>query len=410
MHLSVRSSLVCGALVAPVAVMLVTVSAAPDRDWMLTIEPVASPAAKESSAPQLTTAADRAILSWMERAGSMATLKLSERTPTGWSSPRTVISGADLVVNAADVPSVVALADGSLASAWIQENGPDPEAYNLKVAWSKDGGATWSAPASPHHDGTQTQHGFASLFQAPGAGLGLVWLDGRGTDPGSPNATDNMSLRATTYTTAGKQLREVAIDTRVCECCPTSISTTSEGPIVAFRNRSAKEVRDIYVSRLAAGRWTPPVAVHNDNWEIDACPVNGPAVSASGRTVAVAWFNALKEEGKAFVAFSRDGGRTFGAPVRVDDVSATGHVDVELLKDGSAAVSWIEFANQRSQFKVRRIEPDGNRSVAHTIAGAGEGRPAGNPRMSRGARELLFAWTETNAGASQVRTARAAIE
>ena len=64
----------------------------------------------------------------------------------------------------------------------------------------------------------------------------------------------------------------------------------------------------------------------------------------------------------------------------------------------SAAVSWIEFANQRSQFKVRRIEPDGNRSVA-TIAGAGEGRPAGNPRMSRGPRELLFAWTETNAGA-----------
>jgi hypothetical protein len=81
-----------------------------------------------------------------------------------------------------------------------------------------------------------------------------------------------------------------------------------------------------------------------------------------------------------------------------------------LLKDGSAAVSWIEFANQRSQFKVRRIEPDGNRSVAHTIAGAGEGRPAGNPRMSRGPHELLFAWTETNAGASQVRTARAAIE
>jgi hypothetical protein len=407
---SARSTFIYGALVALVAAMLVTVSASPDREWMLTIEPVTSPAAKESSAPQLTTAADRTILSWMERAGSQATLKMSERTPTGWSSPRSVISGADLVVNAADVPSVVPLADGSLAAAWIQENGPDPEAYNLKVAWSKDGGATWSAPASPHHDGTQTQHGFASLFQAPGAGLGLVWLDGRATDPDSPNATDNMGLRSTTFTTAGKQLREVAIDTRVCECCPTSIATTSEGPIVAFRNRSAKEVRDIYVSRLAAGRWTTPVAVHNDNWEIDACPVNGPAVSASGRTVAVAWFNAVKEEGKAFVAFSRDGGRTFGAPVRVDEVSATGHVDVELLKDGSAAVSWIEFANQRSQFKVRRIEPDGNRSVAHTIAGAAEGRPSGNPRMSRGPRELLFAWTETNAGASQVRTARATIE
>src|SRR4029434_9739704 len=132
-------------------------------------------------------------------------------------------------------------------------------------------------------------------------------------------APANMCCGAALSTVARRQLRESPIDARVCECCPTSVATTSEGPIVAFRNRSAKEVRDIYVSRLAAGRWTPPVAVHNDNWDIDRCPVNGPAVSASGRTVAVAWFNALKEEGKAFVAFSRDGGRTFGAPVRVDD-------------------------------------------------------------------------------------------
>jgi len=34
-------------------------------------------------------------------------------------------------------------------------------------------------PFLPHHDWTQTQHGFASLFELPGNGLGLVWLDGR---------------------------------------------------------------------------------------------------------------------------------------------------------------------------------------------------------------------------------------
>src|SRR4029450_5680604 len=82
MHSSARSTLISGALVASIPVMLVTVSASTDREWTLTIEPVTSPAAKESSAPQLTTA-DRTILSWMERAGSQATLKMSERTPTG---------------------------------------------------------------------------------------------------------------------------------------------------------------------------------------------------------------------------------------------------------------------------------------------------------------------------------------
>jgi hypothetical protein len=347
----------------------------------------------------------------MERAVPRSVFKFAERTATGWSEAKTVASGNDLVVNAADVPSVRALADGTLAAAWMLANSPDPEAYDLQLAWSKDGGATWSKPVSPHHDRTETQHGFASLFQAPGAtaGLGLVWLDGRATNPKLAHPSDNMSLRAAIFSRAGVELREMPIDTRVCDCCPTAVAVTAEGPIVAFRNRSDKEVRDIYVSRFTAGRWTTPVAVHNDGWEIDACPVNGPAVSARGRDVAVAWFTGLKDEGKAFVAFSHDAGRTFGQPVRVDDESAIGHVGVELLKDGSAAVSWIEFVNERQQFKVRRVEAGGARTAGIIIAGQGEARVAGHPRLTQDRDELLFAWTETTSGASRVRTARATI-
>jgi hypothetical protein len=373
--------------------------------WPQAAEPLPSPAGAESSAPQLTTNGNRAILSWMERDGPRATLKFAERTASGWSAARTVVSANDLVVNDADVPSVKALADGSLAAHWMTENGPDPEAYNLQLAWSTDSGATWSKPVSPHHDGTKTQHGFASLFQAPDAGLGLVWLDGRAADPESPKATGNMSLRAAVFSVARRQLRESAIDARVCECCSTSIATTSEGPIVAFRNRSDKEVRDIFVSRLVAGRWTAPVTVHADGWEIEACPVNGPAVSARARNVAVAWFNA-KDQPHTFVALSRDAGRTFGAPARVDEASTIGHVGVALLNDGAAAVSWIEFANQRAQLKIRRIEPGGGRTSAVLVAGAGDDRVAGSPRLVQAGDELVLAWTETSKGASRVRTAR----
>ena len=198
-------------------------------------------------------------------AGPRAALKFAERTASGWSPPRSVASGTDLLVNAADVPSVRALSDGTLAAHWMQANGPDPEAYNLRLAWSKDSGATWSRPTTPHHDGTKTQHGFASLFQVPGGGLGLVWLDGRATNPESAHATDNMSLRAAVYSKNGTELSEKAIDTRVCDCCPTSVATTSDGPVVAFRNRSDKEVRDIFVTRLVAGHWSTPAAVIQDN-------------------------------------------------------------------------------------------------------------------------------------------------
>ena len=51
--------------------------------------------------------------------------------------------------------------------------------------------------------------------------------------------------------------------------------------------------------------------------------------------IAAIVFTAASSEGQACAAFSRDGGRTFAQPIRVDDVSSPGQVDIELLADGS---------------------------------------------------------------------------
>jgi hypothetical protein len=92
------------------------------------------------------------------------------------------------------------------------------------------------------------------------------------------------------------------------------------------------------------------------------------------------------------VAFSNDAGRTWGTPVRIDDSTSTGHVDVELLDDGSAAVTWIEFSAGRSELRLRRVTPAGIRSAAITLAAVG--RATGIPRMARSGQDLIFAWTE----------------
>src|SRR6187455_1735178 len=65
-----------------------------------------------------------------------------------------------------------------------------------------------------------------------------------------------------------KQTADMAVDTRVCECCQTSAAVTADGVLTAFRNRTDKEIRDIHVSRLEDGKWTEPTPVHNDNWDI----------------------------------------------------------------------------------------------------------------------------------------------
>src|SRR5215467_14843915 len=351
------------------------------------LEPLNSPAGANSSVPQMTVQGDRAVLSWVERAGTKSTLKFAERTATGWSTPMTVVSSDRLMVNSADVPSVRALPDGSFAAHWMQENGPDPEAYDLRVAWSADG-KTWTPPIAPNRDKTMTQHGFATLFPTSDGGTGVIWLDGRATH----GEEGDMQLRAAMFDKSHKSLSDSLIDSRVCECCPTSVALTADGPIAAYRDRSAADVRDIHVTRLSAGKWSMPLLVHRDNFKIEACPINGPAIAANGKDVAVAWFTAPNEKQQSLVAFSHDGGRTFGKATKVEDASTLGRMQIALAPDGSAIVGWVEFANEKSTFSVRRIDAAGARGPSTAVASLSGTR---FPRMVVAKNEAVLAWTES---------------
>jgi hypothetical protein len=144
----------------------------------------------------------------------------------------------------------------------------------------------------------------------PDGGLGVTWLDGRAMQAGGSHeahgaAPGAMSLRFGTFGRDWKQTSEMLVDRRVCECCPTTAAITSEGPIVAYRNRSEDELRDIFISRLENGKWNEPTAVHADGWKIAACPVDGPMLSARGRDVAIAWFTAQGDQPRAFLPSRR---------------------------------------------------------------------------------------------------------
>jgi hypothetical protein len=380
--------------------------------WSLAPQGQALPAGPGSAQPQITVSARGLIASWLESGADATTLKFSERTAAGWSPAHTVARGTDWFVSWADVPTVLRLRDGTLVAQWLKNVDPAVEAYDIQIATSQNDGQTWSRAFAPHRDGTRTQHGFVSLFEWPGPAdvrpdVGLIWLDGRNQalQANEPEG-GAMGLRYARFDVAGA-LRagapraEGAVDDRVCECCPTSLAMSADGLIAAYRDRSPAEVRDIHVTRFENGAWAPPTPVHADNWTVDSCPVNGPAIDARGRRVAVAWFTAVNDEGRASVAFSDDAGRTWGPAVRVDDKASRGHVDVALLDDGSAAVSWIEFADQRSRFLVRRIDGKGGRSNAIELtsaAGNDAARVSGIPHMARVGDELVFVWAESQSG------------
>lgn len=369
------------------------------ENFDLRVMPLDSPVSEKSSAPQFTISDRALLLSWIERDGSLAILKFSEWRPSGWSVPLVAASGDDWFVNWADVPSVIRLDDGTLVAHWLQKNGSGQYSYDVRLSYSTNDGKTWAESFTPHHDGTSTEHGFVSLFQMPSSGLGLVWLDGRSMRSDMPVMSASgdsgaMSLQFAMFNEQWEQVSEIPVDLKVCECCPTTAAITSDGVIVAFRNRSDEEIRDIAISRFEHGSWTEPFAVHDDGWQINGCPVNGPMLSTNGKEVAIAWFNAKDNEGHAFVAFSSDAGKTFGAPIQVDDRLSLGRVDVEFLPDNSVLASWIEYADKQAEFRVRRIDRMGKRSSSVLVTPLMSGRESGYPRMALRDDKLFFVWTE----------------
>ena len=372
-----------------------------------------SPAGGDSREPELNATQDgRIILSWVEKIGDKRyALRTSTRDGNGWSEARTVAQGENWFVNWADFPSVIALQDGSLAAHWLVKSGSGTYAYDVNIARSDDGGTTWSKPIVPHRDNTQTEHGFVSLIPLPDGRLGAIWLDGRNMknmkhegDEHAPSS-QSMTLRYAAIDRDGELSEEAELDERVCECCQTAAAVTSEGPIAVYRDRSTEEVRDISFVRHK-GKWDSPRAVHADNWKINGCPVNGPAVAAQARRVVVAWFTEASDAPHVKLAFSDDAGATFGSAMQVDDGQAIGRVDVLLLPDGSALVCWMSGTAEGGAVKVRRVRSDGIVGPPAVIAKTDISRSSGFPRMARLGDEVHFAWTEFGKP-SRVRTATA---
>lgn len=374
------------------------------------VREIPAPAGVASGQPNLTVARHGQVyLSWIERlpAGRFS-LRFATREGEGWSTPRVIAEGDNWFVNWADFPSMVVLPDGTLAAHWLVKSSPETFDYDVHIARSFDGGKSWEKPFIPHRDGVRAEHGFVSLFAAADGNLAAVWLDGREMKAGTghEHGHGEMSLRYVKIQRDGSLTDEAVLDGRVCECCQTAVAVTADGPVVVYRDRTVprqgeeNEIRDISIVRLTGHRWSAPQTVSADRWELSGCPVNGPAIAARGRQVAVAWYTAAGAAPRVKLALSGDAGKSFGKPLTIDDGQPIGRVDLLMLDDGSVLVSWLEKAPGGGALRLRRIDRHGKADQAITIAPSGTARSNGFPQMVRANDQILFAWT-----AAGIRTA-----
>ena len=385
-----------------IALLIVLLVAGCGRQSSLGTQPIVlpSPAGPGSSLPHLASSpAGTLVLSWVEPAGAgESALKFSKFDGERWGAARTIAQGADWFLNWADFPSVVPIDETHWAAHWLVKRKGGTYAYDVAIAVSNDGGASWSAPITPHLDGTATEHGFVSLFAAS-AGLAAAWLDGRETggssheDHGAEAETGAMTLRAARIEFDGSLREQYLVDERVCDCCQTAAAVSNDGGLLAYRDRDEGELRDISVARFEASGWRKLAGPAPDAWRIEGCPVNGPSIHAAGRHVALAWFTAADNVARVRLALSSDAGESFSVPVEIAG-SALGRVDVVALEEGGATVSWLEAKDDGATIKLRHVDREGHMGVVQSLARTMAARSSGFPQMERHGHDLVFAWTD----------------
>src|SRR5262245_6609309 len=357
------------------------------------LSPMTSPSGPGSGEGRFCALHDGLLFSWIEGTGASRRLLMSTWQGNTWSPPETIVQGKDLLANGADFPTVLELAheNHTLLAAFPWSTGP--ESYEIRISVSQDRGKSWSVPQRLHRDASLAEHGFASLVRH-GDGAEAFWLG-----PGSSKAA---SLRTAEVRWDGKVEGETEIDDRVCDCCQTSaIELASAGTlVVAYRDRSADEIRDIRVWRddipMAAS-----TTVHADGWKIPGCPVNGPQIAADGGGgFAAAWFTAAADSPRVFASFGDPHGK-YSAPMRLDSGRPVGRVSVTMVNHDWALATWVEMLNDSTaSFDARLVSASGQMSPTFSVAKMGAARGSGVPQVGRVNDQFFFAWREmgTNPG------------
>ncbi|MEP6592642.1 MAG: sialidase family protein [Acidobacteriota bacterium] len=240
----------------------------------------------------------------------------------------------------------------------------------LVSARSNDGGRAFGPVRAVPGTDASGNRGWESIGIGRNKEVVALWLDHRAVPARTPAGTamngehqhgaaahtpgDSVAraqLSQLFFATLDDPASAHAIASGVCYCCKTSVATGSDGSIfAAWRQVYPGNIRDIAVTRSKDGgaHFAPPVRVSEDNWAIDGCPENGPALAVDGmNTVHVVWPTLVQDPAATeptlalFYATSKDG-LHFTRRQRLSTEGVARHAQMALGANGEIVVAWDE--------------------------------------------------------------------
>lgn len=357
---------------------------------------------ENSMFPNLYSTGGEVLLSYIHSQGdSLDQLFVTSYDGKKFSNSTKIAEGKDWFVNWADIPAI-AKSDNNIIVSWLDKSAEGTYDYDVKMSISNDHGQSWDRPFIPHKDGIAAEHGFVSITVNKEGNFHAIWLDGRNTkliDENGKASHGQMTLRSAIIHPDGTMTNELEIDERVCDCCQTAIIDSEFGTMAVYRDRTEDEIRDNYFSIFNAGKWSPPKPIHNDNWKIGGCPVNGPVLASHKKSIATAWYTEANEKPEIYLSKYDAAKDSFSEPLLISDVGVIGRLDLEYLDNGNLIAIWLEDAAEhkaiiRAKIYTEALEVLEDISLGETLSA----RRSGFPKVVRlGSKLVLIYMNEEGA-------------
>ena len=362
-----------------------------------------------SVSPSLTTySTNEVMMSWIEPTMNGHKLLFAELENNHWTKPKEIASGSNWFVNWADFPSIIKFNENTYATHWLERRKAGGYAYDTYISMSHDQGKTWSKKIIAHDDGTDTEHGFVSLFKDNDQ-LGFIYLDGRKMidNVSSDPYESGMTLRYGRISKDGTLTKQLELDKLVCECCQTDIAKTDKGMLAVYRNRSEDETRDIYITRSTNQQWSKGYPINQDGWQISGCPVNGPKIVTNNNEVMVVWFTVASEEPVIRFTKSEDYGESFDLLI---DIAAggnvLGHVDTAIDDNGTTWIIWQKKTQNNTELILSNVLNNNELGIEKIIYQGNDMPRFSNPQIAYNSNQLVIAWTKNTGDYTSVNTVR----
>jgi hypothetical protein len=183
-------------------------------------------------------------------------------------------------------PRIAVTADAICISAIGGKQGKGRDG-DLLVLRSADDGKTWESPAQVNDVDGSAREGLHAMAAGPKGEICCVWLDLRN------QSTEIMaSVSHDGGASWGKNtLVYKSPSDSVCECCHPSVAFAEDGQIYVQWRNSLSGNRDMYlaISKDSGKTFGKAKKLGGGNWPLDACPMDGGAISISGKKAWSTW-------------------------------------------------------------------------------------------------------------------------